>query len=564
MRELRSSSASSVRGGCQTGATADAAKTRLIVVMVAFILSFIVISARLAQLMIFPHADEAGFAGVRTKTDVVRADIVDRNGVVLATSLVTQSLYANPKVVINPEETAKKLNEVFPELKYETLLAKLTSPQGFVWLKRNLTPKQQSVVYELGLPGIAFQREEKRVYPHGHLISHVLGCTDVDNRGVSGVEKYFNEALVTDASPLQLSVDVRVQHVLHDEVKARIDEFSAIGGSGVILDVNTSEVVAMCSLPDYNPHEISKTRPENMFNAVTLGVYEVGSTMKIITTALALESGAVKIDSRFDISSPIPVGRFRIKDYHPLKMIADIPLIFLHSSNIGMVKMVQAVGVEKHQEFLRKFGLLQTPTLELPEVGAPLIPSPWKEISSMTMAYGYGLSVSPIQISNAVCAVVNGGILRRPTLLKLKEGQEDPGVRVTSAETSATMRNLLRLTVQHGTGRKANAEGYDVGGKTGTAERVEAGRYTNDNNVTFISAFPMSKPKYLIFVMVDKPKGNKSSHGFATAGWIAAPAVKNVVARMAPMLGIKPIVEEEATSSEYEIFKASAQVSRSH
>ena len=561
MKELRHTQTQPAIGRPKgTGQSSDATKTRLIVLIIAFTFAFLVIAGRLGQLMIFSHGDDPGLTSLNPKGDVTRADIVDRNGVVLATSLMTQSLYANPKVIINPESVAKQLVQVFPDLKYEALLTKLTSQQGFVWLKRNLTPKQQNAIYDLGLPGIAFQREEKRVYPHGPLLSHVLGCTDVDGQGVSGVEKYFNESLIGDTRPLQLALDVRAQHVLHEEIQKKIDEFSAIGGAGLLMDVETSEVVGMCSLPDYNPHNIGKTRRENMFNAVTLGVYELGSSMKILTTALALESGAVNLNSRFDISHPIKVGRFTIKDYHPQKIVADIPLIFLHSSNIGMVRMIQAVGVQAHQEFLKRFGLLQASMLELPEVGAPIVPAEWKEISSMTMSYGYGLSVSPAQLCNAICSTVNGGILRRPTLLKVSDNQQDPGIRVLSEKTSYTMRNLLRLTVQHGTGRNANAMMYDVGGKTGTAEKAENGRYNKkDNIVTFISVFPMTKPKYLVMTMIDRPRGNKSSHGFATAGWIAAPAAKNVVARVAPMLGVQPIVEEEATSPEYEIFKASAQ-----
>jgi cell division protein FtsI (penicillin-binding protein 3) len=560
VRELRHPQAQSSVKRPKNAGGADAAKTRLIVVMLAFTFAFLVIAGRLGQLMIFSHVDEPGLVSGSAKGDVTRADIVDRNGVVLATSLVTQSLYANPKVIIHPESVAKQLVQVFPDLKYKALLTKLTSQQGFIWLKRNLTPKQQNAIYELGLPGIAFQREEKRVYPHGPLLSHVLGCTDVDGQGVSGVEKYFNESLISDPKPLQLSLDVRAQHVLHGEIQTKIDEFAALGGAGLIMDVETSEVVGMCSLPDYNPHNIAKTPPQNMFNTMTLGVYELGSSVKILTTALALESGSVKINSRFDISKPIKIGRFSIKDFHPMNIVADVPTSFLHSSNIAMVRMIQAVGAEKHREYLEKFGLLRASTLELPEVGAPIIPKEWKDISSMTMSYGYGLSVSPLQLANAVSAAVGDGHLRRPTLLKVAANQRDPGVRVVSEKTAHTMRNLLRLTVQHGTGRNANAVGYDVGGKTGTAEKVENGRYNKKNNiVTFISVFPMSKPKYLVMTMVDRPVGNKMSHGYRTAGWVAAPAAKNVVTRMAPMLGIQPIVEEEATSPEYEIFKASAQ-----
>lgn len=551
-------------GGGEVSRGLGATKGRLLAVMIGFLLSFSVIFGRLGHLMIFQADEDYGGTG-SSKSKTLRADIVDRNGVVLATSLVTQSLYANPKVVIQHEETARQLCQLFPELNQQDLLKKLKSTLGFIWIKRNLTPKQQNAVCDLGLPGVGFQREEKRVYPHGPLAAHVLGSTDVDGIGVSGLEKYFNEALMSRADPLKLSMDIRVQHVLREEIAAKIQEFNAIGGAGLVMNVETSEVIALSSLPDYDPHNLKKSRAQDMFNAVTLGVYELGSSMKILTTALALESGAVSLNSRYDISQPIRVGRFQIKDYHRENDVsADVSKIFLRSSNIGMVRMIQAVGVGKHQEFMRKFGLFEAPSLELPEVGKPIIPTSWKEVNSMTMAYGYGFSVSPIQAANAVCASINGGTLHPVTLLKLAGGQEVPGRQVISAQNSAIMRDLLRLTVQHGTGRKADATGYDVGGKTGTAEKVEKGRYTRENIVTFISAFPMVEPKYLVMVMVDKPKGNKTSHGFRTAGWIAAPAVKNIVSRIGPLLGVDPVVPEEATSPQYEIFKASLQVGGQH
>ncbi|MBN9565056.1 MAG: penicillin-binding protein 2 [Alphaproteobacteria bacterium] len=538
-------------------------KSRLIILMIVFSLTFVVIGFRLGHLMISVSGDEQGLeTALEAQGAVTRADILDRNGVVLATSLVTQSLYANPKVIMNPEEAARMLNKVFPDLSVQSLKAKLSSDRGFIWLKRNLTPAQQNQVYNLGIPGVWFQREEKRVYPHGRLFSHVLGCTDVDNKGVSGIEKSFDEGLLHDKDPLQLSLDTRLQHVVKDEILRKMEEFNAIGGMGIVMDVQTGEVLAMVSMPDYDPHHIGKAKKDDLFNNVTLGVFELGSNMKILTTALALESGAVNIDSRYDITGPYRIGRFKVKDYHPKNMVANIPQIFLHSSNVGMIKMINDVGVKTHQEFLRKFGLLSPALIELPEVAKPLLPKDWREVSSMTIAYGYGLAITPLQMANAIASVVNGGILRRPTLIMRKAGEVPTGVRVISEKTSYIMRDLLRLVVQHGTGRKAAVPGFDVGGKTGTAEKLSAtGGYRNkDNRVSFVSAFPMKDPKYLVMVTIDEPRGNKSSFGFATAGWIAAPAAKNIVQRIAPLLRVCPVVVEEATSPQYEIFKASAQV----
>jgi cell division protein FtsI (penicillin-binding protein 3) len=538
-------------------------KSRLIILMIVFSLAFLVIGFRLGHLMISVSGSEQGLeTALEAQGAVTRSDILDRNGVVLATSLVTQSLYANPKVIVDPEEAAKMLNKVFPDHSVKSLKTKLSTDRGFIWLKRNLTPAQQNQVYSLGIPGVSFQREEKRVYPHGRLFSHVLGCTDVDNNGVSGLEKSFNEGLLHDTEPLQLSLDTRLQHVVKDEILNKMEEFDALGGMGIVMDVQTGEVLAMVSIPDYDPHHIAKAKKEDLFNNVTLGVFELGSNMKILTTALALESGIVNIDSRYDITGPYRIGRFKIKDFHPRNMVANIPQIFLESSNIGMIKMINDVGVETHQEYLRKFGLLSPALIELPEVGKPLLPKDWREVSSMTIAYGYGLAVTPLQMANAIASVVNGGILRRPTLVMRKSSEVPDGVRVISEKTSHIMRDLLRLVVQHGTGRKASVSGFDVGGKTGTAEKLSAtGGYRNkDNRVSFVSIFPMKDPKYLVWVTIDGPKGNKSSFGFATGGWIAAPAAKNIVQRIAPLLRVRPIVIEEATSPQYEIFKANAQV----
>jgi cell division protein FtsI (penicillin-binding protein 3) len=537
-------------------------KSRLIILMIVFFLAFLVIGFRLGHLMISVSGDEQGLeTALEAQGAVTRGDILDRNGVVLATSLVTQSLYANPRVIGDPEEAAKMLNKVFPDLSVESLKNKLSVDRGFIWLKRNLTPSQQNQVYNLGIPGVMFQTEEKRVYPHGRLFSHVLGCTDIDNNGVSGLEKSFNEGLLHDPTPLQLSLDIRLQHVVKDEIRAKMEEFNALGGMGIVMDVQTGEVLSMVSVPDFNPHHIAKAQKEDLFNNVTLGVFELGSNMKILTTALALESGMVTINSRYDITGPYKIGRFRVKDFHPRNMVANIPQIFLESSNIGMMKMIEQVGIERHQDYLRKFGLLSPALIELPEVGRPLLPKKWSEVSSLTIAYGYGLAVTPLQMANAIASVVNGGILRRPTLLMRKTGEVPDGVRVISEKTSSIMCDLLRLVVQHGTGRKAAVSGFDVGGKTGTAEKISAtGGYSHKNNrVSFVSVFPMNKPQYLVWVTIDAPKGNKSSFGFATGGWIAAPAAKNIVQRIAPLLRVRPIMEEDATTPQYEVFRANAQ-----
>ena len=533
-----------------TGRTAQAletGRTRLMIAGVVFALAFAAVGMRLVDVTMLHGSGNQSLASAVALDDspAARADIVDRNGRLLATSLPTASLYADPARMLDPLEATEQLMQVLPELNREKVLADLQSDRRFVWLRRNLTPRQQDAVNRMGIPGLYFEREEARFYPFGPLTSHLIGFTDIDGNGLAGVEQAFNRQLRHSDRPLQLSIDVRLQEVVHEELQAAIDEFQAVGGAGLILDANTGEVLAMVSLPDFNPYMPGDVPEETRFNRNTLGVYEMGSTFKIFNTAMALDAGVTTMTGGYDATDPIRVAGFTISDFHPQRRWLSVPEIFMHSSNIGSVHMALAVGTERQRAFMARLGLLTPSPIELPEVGAPMVPSPWREINTMTIAFGHGMAVSPIQLASSVAAVVNGGTMYPATLQRRSPGEAIDGTSVVDAATSERMRRLLRLVVENGTGRNANAEGYLVGGKTGTAEKLRGGQYDRGALLSsFIAAFPMTRPEYVVFAMLDEPHGNERTYGYATGGWVAAPVVRRVIERMGPMIGIAPVDEE--------------------
>ena len=518
-------------------------RSRLIVAGTLIMMAFVAISIRLVDLMVLGGAAEPRIASayMTIRAPATRADIVDRNGILIATSLPTASLYADPKSVQGAADVVEQLSGVLPDLNRQDILAKLTSKRRFVWLKRNLTPDEQYAVNRLGIPGISFQREERRIYPHGPLMSHVVGLTDTDGRGIAGVERFFDGVLDGAEQPFQLSLDVRVQAIVRDELMRTMEEFSAIGAAGVVMDVNTGEVISMVSLPDFDPNVPGVADFDSVFNRAAKGVYEMGSTFKLFTAAMALDVGVIGLDEGYDASEPIRVARFTISDYHAENRWLSVPEILIHSSNIGAAKMAMDVGTERQQQYLGSLGLLQPADIELPEVGSPLKPAPWREINTMTISFGHGIAVSPLQLTNGIATLVNGGVQRRPTVLKIEHGSAIPGERVLSEDTSLKMRALMRLVVQRGTGKNADTDGYLVGGKTGTADKQVAGKYSRNSRIaSFVGAFPINDPRYVVLVVVDEPKGTKRTFNYATGGWVAAPAVGNIVASMGPMMGIKP------------------------
>jgi cell division protein FtsI (penicillin-binding protein 3) len=533
----------------------DGCRTRLLVAGATFILLFAVIAGRLVQVTLLPGAVTVPHIARFNPTPPPppgRADIIDRDGRLLATTLDTPSLYANPRQIVDPAEVTSKLVATLPGLNRTELFAKLTSAKGFVWVKRRLTPDQEYAVNQLGIPGLQFAHEERRVYPYGSLLSHALGYTGIDDNGLAGIERGLDDQLRGRQEPLQLSIDLRLQYILREELQRVVDDFTAKGGAGLIMNVNTGEVLALVSLPDFDPNHPDAPDPnhpnipvaERMFNRVTLGDYEIGSVFKIFTTAMALDSGATTMTGVFDATHPIRIGRFTISDYHGKHRPLSVPEILMYSSNIGEAKIALAVGAQRQQEYLRRFGLLTSPTFELKEIGRPHYPAHWREVNVMTIGFGHGISETPLQIASAASALVNGGVLRQATLLKIPLGDAPQGRQVISPETSDHMRKLLRLVVQYGTGEMVDAPGYVVGGKTGTADKVVGARYADRKLLSsFLGVFPMTAPKYLILAMVDEPHGTKASHGYATAGWTAAPAVGRTIVRIAPLLGVQPVDE---------------------
>ena len=528
----------------------ETGRTRILMMAGLAVFAFSAICVRLVDLAMFQVAEEPATARVAYKAGITtqRGDIVDRNGVLLATNLTTASLYAKPNEITNGAEIARQLGIVLPNLDVQNVADKLNGNSQFMWIRRKLTPRQQWQVNRLGQPGLDFQTEEARVYPQGVLGAHLLGYADIDHNGLAGIEKAYDKSLHANRGPVQVSLDIRVQHILHDELSRAVAEFSAVGAVGIILNVTNSEVVALLSLPDFDPNHPSDATDNQRFNRATLGVYEVGSTFKIFTAAIALDTGVVDLSGGYDATQPIRISRFVIRDFHPESRWLSVPEIFMHSSNIGAAKMALDFGGETQQAYLSQLGMLDSLPIVLAESGSPMTPHPWRPINTMTVGFGHGIAISALHLAAGVAATINGGLYNSPTFVLSTQNRSEAsprGRRVFSEETSLKMRKLMRLVVEKGTGRKGAAAGYLVGGKTGTAETFSAGSYRSDKLLSsFVGVFPINDPQYLVLVMLDSPKGTKKTHGFASGGWTAAPVVSRVIQRMAPFVAITPIDEE--------------------
>ncbi len=529
------------------------AKARLGLAIVAFAAIYGVIGLRLVM-----FAEQSDGHGARRSVGAdalatARPDILDRNGAVLATDVKAPSLFAEPRKLIDVDEAGELLTAVMPDLDATEVRERLSSKRGFVWLKREITPKQQQEIHRLGIPGVGFLTENKRVYPNGPVVSHEIGHVNIDNQGIAGVEKWLDgqglaalhmAGLATDRlqKPVQLALDLRVQFALREELIAAREKFKAKASSGVIVNVNTGEIVALVSEPDYDPNNPREANDPTRINRLTTGVYEMGSSFKSFTLAMALDSGKVSLDSKFDARGELHYGKFTIHDYHAQHRILSVPEIFTYSSNIGTAKMALMLGVDYHKAFLKKLGQLDRLRTELPESAEPLVPKNWGELNTVTIAFGQGLSVAPLQAVMGISALVNGGRLIPPTFLKRDQAEADRlAKRVIKPETSEKMRYLMRLNVEKGTATRANVLGYYVGGKTGTSEKVVGGRYSKTKVLTsFTAIMPADKPQYLLLIMIDEPQGLAETHGFATSGWNAVPVGAKVIERVAPLLDIPP------------------------
>ena len=482
---------------------------------------------------------------IAQSSDHERGIITDRHGKVLATSLPVMILHADPALMLDPFETAEKLAPLLPKWSEDRLLKSFAKKTRYIELDRRLTPARRAEIMQLGLPGIAMTPTKTRLYPHGNEAAHILGTVDKDGKGIAGIEKQFHDSLAKGET-VALSIDVGVQAVVRSEIQKQIDKFEAIGGAGLVMDMKTGELLALASLPDFNPNHFAAAEDDARFNRATKGVFEMGSIFKVLNTAIALESGAAHMSDKYEVSKPLYIGGHRIADYHMMKRDLSLSEVLVYSSNIGSARIADLIGKETQRSYMVRLGLLDRLALELPEIAKPIKPSRWERVEAMTISFGHGLSVTPVHASAAIAAAAGDGIYRAPTLIKRDPLAPSIETRIFSAENVKAVRSMMRLVVSHeaGTGNFAEAPGYLVGGKTGTAEKVINGRYSKDKNmVSFIGTFPAHDPAYLIFVMVDEPKGQKFSYGYATAGWVAAPAIRQIVEQIAPKLGVLPVDE---------------------
>jgi len=525
--------------------------------VLALLLGFGLVGGRLVQLgMVVTDSTIEGQA--RDVITATRPPILDRNGLEMAVDIRVPSLYAEPRRIIDVEEAVRKLRTVLPDLDEAWLRNRLSGDKGFVWVQRELSPAVQDRVMRLGIPGIDFITESKRFYPGMREASHILGSTNIDNQGISGIEKHMDTeavALLQDLglargnalTPVELSVDMRVQHVMYEEMTDAMSRYQAIAAAGVMLDIHTGEVIAMVSLPDFNPNEPATALVKDTFNRITSGIFEPGSIFKTVTMAGALDSGAVRINDQFDARYGVRFGRYTIDDFHGKHRILSLPEVYKYSSNIGTIRVMQAMGKDNFRAFLSRMGFDRRVPFELPEMRLPTVPKELSEVGAATASFGHGLSVSPLHMAVAYAAFANGGNYITPTLYKRSVEEAEPLYqRVLSPQTSEYLRYLMRLNALEGSGSQMNkaALGYRVGGKTGTAEKVVDGRYSSSKVTNFFaSAFPLDNPRYAMVIMVDEPKLEPGAGG-TTAGWNAGAATGRVVQRVAPMLGIAPDFSE--------------------
>ena len=538
-------------GAEPTGVGNRRSRNRITLVMIGVCLVYAVIAGRLVQ---YGIRDLETASGIARGSELLasRPDLLDRRGQVLATDIRTVSLYAKPHKITDPDEVIERLSMVLPELDVRTVYRKLTSKSQFQWLRRQLTPRQQNEILALGIPGVGFRPEKRRFYPGGPTASHIVGHVNIDNKGIAGMEKYVDMQGLADLAaagltierqlePVRLSLDLRVQHIVRDELAAAMQRYRAIAAGAVVLNAKTGEVLAMSSLPDYDPNMPAQALQKDRMNRMSAGTFEMGSTFKAFTTAMALDSGLVSLGDSFDARQPIRIAGHTISDFHGKHRVLTVPEIFIYSSNIGTAKMADVVGIDGQREFLTRIGLLTRMPTELPEVAHPSQPKVWKKINSITISFGHGVATTPLQTAMAAAAMLNGGKLIPPTFLpRTAEQASQVATQVVKPETSASMRYLMRLNVKKGSGRRAAVPGFRVGGKTGTAEKVVNGRYSSSVRFNaFLSAFPIEDPEYVVLVIIDEPKPAEGQRS-ATAGLNAAPTVKAIIRRCAALLGVRP------------------------
>jgi cell division protein FtsI (penicillin-binding protein 3) len=529
------------------------ARARVGFAMVAFAVIYAVIGGRLVMFALVGDSHGGRRTAALDAIATARPDIVDRNGEVLATDVKAPSLFAEPRRIIDKDEAIELLTATLPDLDTAEVRDRVSGKKGFVWLKREITPLQQQEIHRLGIPGIGFLRENKRVYPTGAEVAHLIGLVNIDNQGIAGMEKWLDTNGLADLHragfatdrlqrPVELSVDLRVEHALRDELLMAKEKYKAKAASGLVSNVKTGEIVAMVSLPDFDPNNPREAHDPERINRLTTGVYEMGSTFKALTLAMALDSGKATLNTMYDARGALHYGKFAIHDTHPEGRAISLSEVFTFSSNVGAARIALAQGVEAHKAFLRKMGQLDRLRTELPESASPIVPKRWSELNTITIAFGHGIAVAPLQAVMGINAVMNGGYLIPPTFMKRSEEEARAlAKKVLKSETSEKMRYLMRLNAEIGTAKQADVKGYYIGGKTGTAEKVVNGRYSKKQVLnSFTAIIPADNPQFQVLVMLDEPKALPETHGFITSGWNAVPTGGKVIARIAPLLGIEP------------------------
>ena len=511
-------------------------KHRIIFIYLGIVFLFTVLAFRLIQLSYF--SDKADISNIYDITKINhRGEIFDRNHTLVATNIKTKSLYVSSALVKSDKEIARQLSMIFPDLSYESIYHKIHDNRNrlnWILIKKNITPNQEDQINALKKASLLFEEGKIRVYPQKSIFSHLVGYVDLDRKGLSGIERYYDETLIKKEDGVVIAADLRVQDILDDELKKSMEKYNVKFASGVVMDVNNGEVIALSSFPSFDPNNQAQASQEQRFNRVTSGVYELGSVFKIFTNAIAFEEDLVRLDEVYDVSEPIKYDKFTITDDHKDGDELTIEEIFTKSSNIGTVKIAQKIGAKMQKEYLRKLGLLDKLDSDFPGLARPIYPKNWRLINSYTISYGHGIAVTPLHIASAVSAIVNGGIYHKPSFVKLKK--KPSGTRVFKESTSQIMRLLMRKVVTDGTGRFADIEGYDIGGKTGTAEKARGGGYNEKQTIaSFVSIFPSKEPKYLIYLVFDNP-----NFTFNTGGMIAAPVTKEVIKNIAPILEVFP------------------------
>ena len=538
------------------------AEGRLLVLGLCFFAAFLTIGLRMGAIAATdpqePRAIAAGNPIIGQ-----RADIVDRNGRILATNLDTYALYAHPAEMVDKEAAAAGLVEIFPDLDYDKLLEGFTGDRRFLWIRRQISPEQMQAVHDIGDPGLLFGPREMRLYPNGAIAAHILGGASYGREavasaeviGVAGVEKEFDDFLrnpANEGAPLELSLDLTVQAAMEQVLQGGMTIMNAKGAAAVLMDINTGEIVAMASLPDFDPNNRPRVLTEGdqsdspLFNRAVQGVYELGSVFKIFAISQAIDLGLINASTMIDTQGPMKWGRFTIRDFRDYGSELSATDIIVKSSNIGTARVALMIGAQRQREFLGRLGLLEPTQVELAEAptGRPLMPSNWSELSVMTISYGHGLSSSPLHLAAAYATILNGGTRVVPTLLRQTTPQA--GERVLSARTSEIAASMLREVVTRGTASFGEVPGYEVGGKTGTADkpRERGGGYYDDKVIaTFASTFPASDPRYVLIVTLDEPTETSGQEPRRTAGWTAVPVAAEIVRRTAPLLGLRPQIE---------------------